>query len=363
MVAQESSSFARLRAVEASGDPAAIEGPLRGYHHETYVFPSPLPSGGARWKVREPRADILWFDRRCFVSEEQLLEALQGKIDRIPSVVDAGGLLLQTFIEGQTLGSYRRVSVPDSAFRQLVDLFRQMVVITPDMVTAERRCDVDDRPQEGDSNGFLEQLVRFSEERVYRSNSATFGELFHEFGIGEDSFRYLRKNVSGLTERPFCLLHADLHRENLIVDEQEMLWAIDWELAMLGDPLYDLATHVHLMRYPAYQEERMVREWVTTVEYVRPATSRGWETDLLRMIDFKRAQSVFTDVIRLALSLKAGPEALSRALPRAARKIRRQLGAAAVPLGLDSVPSISDTMAALARWYHAHVGFGPLCEA
>ncbi|CAM5643364.1 hypothetical protein SGRIM128S_09667 [Streptomyces griseomycini] len=33
-----------------------------------------------------------------------------------------------------------------------------------------------------------------------------------------------------------------------IVDPQGGLWVIDWELAMIGDPLYDLATHLHLMR-------------------------------------------------------------------------------------------------------------------
>lgn len=38
----ESDSRARLHAVEASGgEESAVEGPLHGYHHETYVFPLP----------------------------------------------------------------------------------------------------------------------------------------------------------------------------------------------------------------------------------------------------------------------------------------------------------------------------------
>src|SRR4051812_19310218 len=224
-------SGARRRASELSAEPGAVVGPLHGYHHETYVFP--LPPGhvgpdGARWKCREPRSGLLWFDRRCFVSEERLLQALQGRITCVPDLFQAGDVVLQRFIEGHTLDSPRKSghAVPESVVAQILVLFAQMVRITPDTLHAERRCCAEDRPEDGDSEAFLERLIHFAEERVYGANLPRFQGLFEVLGVGEVSFKNLREHVAGLTPRPFCLLHADLHRENFVVDPLGRLWAI-----------------------------------------------------------------------------------------------------------------------------------------
>ncbi|WP_424879496.1 phosphotransferase [Streptomyces sp. SLBN-8D4] len=330
-----------------------IKGPLKGYHHETYVLR--LPGGTGAVKVREPRAEILWFDRRCFASEEELLRALQGHVSCIPDIIDVSGVGLQSFIEGRTVRQHPLLNrrVPDAVFDQLVGLFREMAGITPYILPVQRRCENKDRSEDGDCGGFMERLITFSEEQVFKRNSARFGGLFSELGVDGDSFDRLRKYVSGLKDRPFCLLHADLHRKNLVVDERGRLWAIDWELAMLGDPLYDLATHLYLMRYPAAQERRMIRAWCEAVERVCPGGSFGWEEDLPRIRDFKKAQSVFTDVIRVSLSLCEGAGFDWAGLPRAGRTLRRALANAAEPLGLDAVPNYSQIMAALVRWHLA----------
>ncbi|MEU1481660.1 aminoglycoside phosphotransferase family protein [Streptomyces sp. NPDC005760] len=338
-----------------------VKGPLKGYHHETYVLF--LPGGSRIVKVREPRAEILWFDRRCFRSEEDLLRALQGRITRIPDIVDVEGMGLQGFIEGRTVGGgplWWRRRVPASVFGQIVDLFREMARITPDTLTVDRRCGNRDRAEEGDCNGFLDRLIVFCEDQVFDKNSERFGELFGELGVERESFSHLRKHVSGLGERPFCLLHGDLHRQNLIVDPGGRLWAIDWELAMFGDPLYDLATHLYLMKYPAAQERGMARAWCEVVEQARPGSSRGWAEDLPKILAFKKAQSVYTDIVRVSQSL-LGPEgaAFSRAgIPWAALKLQKVLGDAAGTLGLKRVPSHSEIAGALVRWSRAQDAYG-----
>ncbi|MET7293380.1 phosphotransferase [Streptomyces griseoloalbus] len=351
-------SPARQHAVAACGNPGVVEGPLQGYHHETYVFPLAAEAGAAsaaRWKCREPRAGLLWFDRRCFASEEQLLHALSGRITSIPGIREFGGLRLQRFIEGRTLGALRKSGrpVPGPLLRQVVGLFRELVEVTPETLVVKRRCEARDRPESGDTNGFLERLVCFTEESVYRSNLDAFATLFEDVGVDGDTFKNLRKHVSGLTERPFCLLHADLHRENFIVDPGQRLWTIDWELAMLGDPLYDLATHLYLMRYPEWQARGLTSQWVAAVEEVRPGSSKGWQHDLGLLLDYKKAQSVFTDVIRAALSLAPEPGPGGRDVGRAGAKLNRILTGAAVPLGLESVPAPDRIAQALVRWRRA----------
>ncbi|MBG0854275.1 aminoglycoside phosphotransferase family protein [Streptomyces spinoverrucosus] len=353
-MAPESASIARLHAVEVSGDSSVVEGPLQGYHHETYVIP--LPGTTGRWKCREPRSNLEWFDRRCFASEEQLLTALAGRIPKIPDIIEVGGFRLQRFIEGHTLGTLHRSGhpVPDVVFRQIAEFFGQLVDVGPETLLVKRRCKREDRPEDGDTEGFLERLVCFTEERVYEENLKVFEGLFGALGLDEESFKRLRKHVSGLRLRPFSLLHADLHRENFIVDSRERLWTIDWELAMVGDPLYDLATHLYLMRYPKWQEHQMAVQWRAAVEKVRPGASNGMERDLALLIDYKRAQSVFTDVIRVALALDAEPDVDRRRLGQAGLKLRKILAAAAVPLGLESVPGVQRIATALMRWHRAH---------
>ncbi|MEU9351798.1 phosphotransferase [Streptomyces griseoloalbus] len=352
-------SPARQHAVAACGNPGVVEGPLQGYHHETYVFPLAGEAGAAaatRWKCREPRAGLLWFDRRCFDSEEQLLTALSGRITSIPGITEFGGLRLQRFIEGRTLGALSKSGrpIPGPLLRQVVGLFRELVEVTPETLVVKRRCEAGDRPESGDTNGFLERLVRFTEENVYLSNLDAFATLFEDVGVDGDTFSHLRKHVSGLTERPFCLLHADLHRENFIVDPVQRLWTIDWELAMLGDPLYDLATHLYLMRYPEWQARRLTSQWVRTVEEVRPGSSNGWQHDLRLLMDYKKAQSVFTDVIRAALSLGPEPGPGRRQVSRTGAKLHRILAEAAVPLGVESVPAPDRIARALVRWRRTH---------
>ncbi|MFG2886596.1 phosphotransferase [Streptomyces sp. NPDC048297] len=346
-----------------SGDESAVEGPLHGYHHETYVFPLPGEVGRrrpGRWKCREPRADLLWFDRRCFESEEHLLRVLDGRIRGIPEIVEVDGLGLQRFIEGQTLGDLHKAgeAVPEVFCDQIIDVFRQLLAVAPATLTVKRRCERRDRPDDGDTEGFLERLVHFTEHRVYEHNRERFERFFLELGVDRGSFEYLRKHLSGLSERPFCLLHADLHRENFIIDAEQRLWTIDWELAMVGDPLYDLATHIHLMRYPDRQARIMAERWGRAVEKIRPGSSHGWRHDLGRLMAYKKAQSVFTDGIRTALLLDtvsgAGPEQLDSA----AFRLHGILSDAAVPLGLGLVPGPDRIAAALTRWCHEY-GTGP----
>ncbi|WUK89788.1 aminoglycoside phosphotransferase family protein [Streptomyces sp. NBC_00358] len=367
-MSRESASSALLRATEVSGGVGEVEGPLHGYHHETYVIHLPgvtSENERARWKCREPRPGLLWFDRRCFASEEQLLSALKGRIEGIPDLVEAGrGVDLQRFIEGRTLGSlYGSGSeIPPSLFVQIVSLFRQLARVRPDSLSAERTCTSADRAPEGDTSGFLERLILFTDKRVYQRNMPGFKGLFYDLGLDETSFAHLRSHVSGLTERPFCLLHADLHRENFVVDADERLWTIDWELAMFGDPLYDLATHLYLMRYPADQERRMIRHWCAAVEGEAPGSSAGWADDLPKLLAYKRAQSVFTDVIRMALPLADEPAADgSPLLAHTAGRIRKVLSAAREPLGIE-VPTIEHVTASLGRWCERYdpIGGKPL---
>ncbi|MFE0423964.1 phosphotransferase [Streptomyces sp. NPDC058953] len=341
-------SRVRERASRLSAAEALIEGPLQGYHHETYVFPLPDAadgdgdgggrSGTVRWKCREPRQGILRFDLRSFVREGALVRALAGRVSSVPETIEVDEVGLQRFIEGATLGTYRGpgTTVAEPHLDQICRLFRELAAITPRSLAVERLGGADEWVADGDCAGFAVSLIRFTEERVYRAHLPLYGELFAALGVTVHGLRRLASRMPALTARPFCLLHGDLHRENLVVDGDGRLWTIDWELAMFGDPLYDLATHLHLMRYPARQEAAVVGRWAAAVESVRPGAARGLRADLPLLLEYKRMQSVYTDVIRAARAVAGG----SGAPWDVARRVRTVLARAGEPLGLAEVPTV-----------------------
>ncbi|WP_329039564.1 aminoglycoside phosphotransferase family protein [Streptomyces sp. NBC_00178] len=340
------------------GDATVIEGPFRGHYRETYVFA--LPDGPLRCKVHEPRSELFRFDRRCFLSEDRLLLDLRGRVSRIPGILVLDEhVLLQWFIEGRTLGRGTAGALSARHAAQLGRLFGELVALDPASIGAPRLCAPADHPGDGDSAAFLESLIDFTEHEVHGRHAGRFGSLLRELGVRDGALDGVRSRARGLTDRPFTLVHGDLHRLNFVVDDAGDLWTIDWELSMVGDPLYDLATHLHLMRYSARETERTALLWAAAVGGVRPECAKGWREDLDVLLAYKRAQSVYTDVIRGAIALEqpgAGP-AWSR-LPVTAHRVREVLERAREPLGLDAVPSLREVMAAYTRWLRGREAAG-----
>ncbi|MFF3399205.1 hypothetical protein ACFYW6_11860 [Streptomyces sp. NPDC002659] len=201
----EAGSETRRRAAELSEDGRALEGPLKGYHHETYAFPLPaenrLSARFARGKLRDPRPGLFWFDRRCFLSEDRLLIALRGRISRIPECVEvAHNVCLQGFIEGRTLGSRARFGRPlsDRHVRQLGQLFEELAAIKSDEIDIRRICTERYRSRDGDSADFLLGLIRFTEEEVCRTHADRFGGLFRELGVCDDALKGLKTATRAL---------------------------------------------------------------------------------------------------------------------------------------------------------------------
>jgi hypothetical protein len=176
-----------------------------------------------------------------------------------------------------------------------------------------------------------------------------FGSLFTELGVPEDALRALRDRLPVLTPRPFALLHADLHRDNLIVREDTGdLCLVDWELAMWGDPVHDLAVHLVRMQYPPEQELEVVERWRWSVERVRPDAARGLAADLPTYRAYEHAQSLYADTLRIARAL--GPDPERGRVAADAVLVRGALLVAEEPLRLDRVPALTDVTRALADW-------------
>ncbi|MDX2699376.1 aminoglycoside phosphotransferase family protein [Streptomyces ipomoeae] len=100
-----------------------------------------------------------------------------------------------------------------------------------------------------------------------------------------------------VTARTPVLLHGDLNPWNLVRNGREGgLTIIDWEMAMIGDPLYDLVRHLHLTPTRPDIRNRMLDRWERTL----PADCvEGWRKDqpVYRWIELVR--SAYVDLDRL----------------------------------------------------------------
>ncbi|MEW2633798.1 aminoglycoside phosphotransferase family protein [Streptomyces sp. NPDC048389] len=332
---------------------AAEGAPLAGYYHRNHCVR--LPPGPARSvalpagtivKFRTPITEAAQLNLRIW-PEGEVLGAIRGRVRGSPRVLaDRPGFTVHSFAEGRSLAELagRDAPVGRAYIDALGEIFRQLATVPPATLPA---CP-DDWPEDGDCAGFLRTLVEFTESEVKGRHGKNHQALFAALRVPDGVFARLLERAHPLGERPFVLLHTDIHRGNLIVGPDGGLSLIDWELALLGDPVYELASHLSRMRYATWAERRAAhRVWCAALRQVNPAALAGHRRALRVYRDFERLQSVHIDVIRLASDFSRCPDKGGR--DRVVAGIESVMRAARRPLGTRRVPSRRRIAQALAE--------------
>ncbi|MGW5655899.1 phosphotransferase [Streptomyces humi] len=328
-----------------------------GFHNQNYVLPLTEPMArllgrepGPAVTVRVRRTDALSVVIRTWENEARILRAIKGVLPNVPECLFEGNrFTIHSFVDGVPLSSVCENGKPVGAvlLKDLAGLLAGMTqvrgAVLPPLPSMWPR-------NHGDSQAFLRTLARMADLQIRQANGPAFGWLFAALGIPEDALLRFADRVPVLTRRPYSLLHADLHRDNLITSPAggPLVTCVDWELATFGDPLHDLATHLVRMHYPDHQWDEVVEAWVAAMRAVRPTATHGVTKDLRHYVDFERAQSVYPDVMRAAKSLQESFD--EKNLQEATAAVRRALEAAAEPLRLRTVPGVREIEHVLFRW-------------
>lgn len=328
-----------------------------GHHNQNYVLPltedmAPLVGreAGTSVTVRIRRDNALPVVIRTWQDEARILDAIKGVLPHVPECLFEGdGFAIHSYVEGVPLSSVCGNGKPvDSLLmRALADLLAQMAQV--------RRGALPPLPSiwpsnHSDSQGFLQTLVHLADRQIRQPNWPSFGGLFAALGIPEDALTGLAERVPTMARRPYSLLHADLHRDNVIMSYggAPPLICVDWELATYGDPLHDLATHLVRMQYPDDQWAEVIDAWAQAMGQIRPAAVNGLAKDLRHYVAFEQAQSVYPDVMRAAQSLEDCFD--QKSLDEATESVRRALAVAEYPLRLRNVPGEHEIERILFRW-------------
>jgi aminoglycoside phosphotransferase (APT) family kinase protein len=342
-----------------------------GYHHRNYLqrLSAPdaaalgLPSGSSVL-LRARRSGTPELVQRTWPQEGVTLSRLAAARDRlgggwgvdVPQVVeqDNSGAVVLLYVEGRTLDQLSQAGqpVPPAYLGQIAGFFAQLARLTRSDVPALPA----DWPDDGDSTGFLRDRVSWAADHLSAANQAVHGGLLAELGVPRHAMDDFGSRLPELRPRPFALLHTDVHRRNIVVqpvarptgEPDDRLRFIDWEHAMFGDPLHDLATHLCRMRYPAWQQRQLITLWREAVARVSPGHAHGLDRDLPVYLAYERAQSVYPDVIRAVTSLGAVPEPAT--VHQAVLRVEAALRAAAEPLRLSQIPDRDVLGKVLCAW-------------
>ncbi|MEU1148914.1 phosphotransferase [Streptomyces sp. NPDC005863] len=337
---------------------------VAGHHNINYVVPlgwclalllRTMPFR-ARVKCRMPR-DVVEVVPRIWPSETELLAVVSRHLEEVPRCLrDFGDWALHSYRAGRALSEVQPTGpVGPGMLRSFAEFFARAASV-PARELPPRPVGW---PESGQSREFLHWLIDYTDGRVHGPNRWRFEDLFTAVGVRRDAITAFRDDprCQALASRPFCLLHTDVHRANVVVDRKQIA-VIDWELAMYGDPLHDLATHLVRMEYDKDEHLRMRELWTAAMEQAgHVAMTRGMEEDLPVYLDFEYAQSVFPDIMRAALDLAEAPEeAGAPAFAGAAVRVCRALRRAAEPLRLAEVPEEGRAERALRDWYAGPFG-------
>ncbi|MGW5126322.1 phosphotransferase family protein [Streptomyces sp. NPDC004069] len=327
-----------------------------GHHNQNHVLPLTermarilRREAGTNVTVRIRRSHALPVVIRTWENEAEILDAVRGVLPGVPEcLVKQDSFAIHSYVEGVPLSSDCGNGKPVDTLlvRALADLLARMAQVRrealPPLPAQWPRNDKD-------SQAFLRTLARLADRQIKQPNWHVFGGLFAALGVPEGALIRLAERVPAMARRPYGLLHADLHRDNLIKQDGDLaLVCVDWELATYGDPLHDLATHLVRMRYPGHQWGEVVDAWAEATGRIRPAAVNGLAKDLRHYVAFERAQSVYPDVMRAAQGLEDAPG--QKSLDEAAARVRGALEAGAEPLGLRNVPGIAEIERVLFRW-------------
>lgn len=268
---------------------------LSGFYNENYR----LDVNGKAYLFRFPKRDKLLLDPQP-LKEVDVLQRLAGSGLPVPEILyaDPNGMFqVQVFIEGLVLEKLHPPGskVPATLKQSIINFYQKMATLGVDVSDILAY----DWPQKGPMLIYFEKLLETSWQ-IYTSHQETHGHFYEFLDLPGDPFTPFLTRGALLQKRPWCLIHADAHRGNIIVGSSG-IHVIDWELAQYGDLLYCIAAHLHRSRYYKTEREPLAE---TLGAALPPEFQDNFIPDLRFYLDYEALKSVITDTVRFPQLIK-----------------------------------------------------------
>ncbi|MET8159702.1 aminoglycoside phosphotransferase family protein [Sphaerisporangium sp. NPDC005289] len=311
-----------------------------GYYNKNVRVPT--PDGPVNVRIPIDGADVM--DLRLW-REDEVLPAIAPYVADAPRLLHTSAAPLfqvHQFIHGRVLNDLapRGVPVPGHVPGDVVRLLTQLAEIPREKLPSLPP----DWPVGEDTQGFgrrLSDLTRW----VYSSFATEYAWLYSAFKVPADPVAAAEALWPGMTARPLVCVHADIHRKNMIVDDGRTVF-LDWELALWGDPVYEMAVHLHKMGYLRAERDRVVELWARAMP---PGHILGWEHDMEVYLAHEQIKSAVVDTVRYA-QLFVDPDSAPEPEPELVAKLTEKLNNAYRHWGVSPRAEEDQVEATLQRW-------------
>lgn len=302
------------------GGPIVVDKPHMGSYNANYVVTS-VP-GGQRTVLRVPLQGVRELDLRV-LNESDILTAFQATSHSTPAPrilgSGPGGAMLLEYVGVSMLEEVAPKGQPVGTFE------------LDQLISAVAWLHTDDRGLHSAFNRGLSSMAlpngsTFETNRSYLlrvwdliwTQSARFVTL-----LGLPAPEELASITETLVSFPrrVSLLHGDIHRKNVRTDrERKRISIIDWEMAQVGDPLYDIAVAVWKLKLPPAQSDYFIDGWVDQL----PADStEGWRRDLPGYVRLETIKTACVHFVRAVdLLSRSAPETQERICGEYASNLR-----------------------------------------
>ena len=271
---------------------------LAGFYNENFR----LVHENQAFLFRFPKHNETQFDPRPF-READIYKKIDGLGLPVPDIFYVApdqSFMVQQFIDGALIDEVYPPGqqITTDHIRQIADFYRKIALVDIDVSEIMAH----DWPRTGPMLTFFEKMLETSW-IVYENHQKTHGLMFEFLNLPKDPFSAFLTRAAELTKRPWRLIHADIHRKNMIEREDGKLFFIDWELALYGDLLRCIAAHLHRSRFFPEEKNQIACEIYETLP---PEFQKNYMKDLAFYLDFEALGSVITDTVRFPQLLKSG---------------------------------------------------------
>ncbi len=283
----------------------------QGYHH----LLEEVMVEGRRGLAKRPRSSAHHVDLRTW-PECAVLLAIGNRGIRAPSVLSSDGVdgaFVIEWLPGLTVEDHwpRGTPLPPGAVEDLAMLLAQVTSVPlsalPDLPAG--------RPTGDDAPGFFALLVEHTT-GLLRGCPPEHDERLRAFGVDEEALQEVIDAGAHISPRLLSLCHGDLNRRNFLRHGGQT-WVLDWELATLGDPAWDVAVLRHRGGL-CPKDARMLRTHLAAVHPHPPA-----EESVVAYLRLEQFRSLLVDSVRYrARGLTAETAERHRLAERLTAKLR-----------------------------------------
>lgn len=283
----------------------------QGYHH----LLEEVMVEGRPGLVKRPRPGAHHVDLRTW-PERAVLLAIGNRGIRAPSVLSGDGVDSAFVIErlpGLTVEDHwpRGTPLPPGTVQDLAVLLAQVTSV-PLAALPELPAG---RPTGDDAPGFFALLVEHTM-RLLRECPPEHDERLRAFGVDEAALHKVIDAGAHISPQLLGLCHGDLNRRNLLRHGAQT-WVLDWELATLGDPAWDVAVLLHRGGL-CPEDTRILRTQLGAVHPRPPA-----EESVVAYLRLEQFRSLLVDSVRYrARGLAAEATERRRLAERLTAKLR-----------------------------------------